>query len=47
MDYNTITEKGLAKLFAMVRYQLFPYRRTKNCMLLAAKKAYKWILITL
>ena len=46
--YNTITEKGLAKLFAMVRYRTFsPTEEQKNCMLLAAKKAYKWILITL
>jgi hypothetical protein len=46
--YNTITEKGLAKLFAMVRYSTFsPTEEQKDCMLLAAKKAYKWILITL
>jgi hypothetical protein len=46
--YNTITEKGLAKLFAMVRYRTFsPTEEQKDCMLLAAKKAYKWILITL
>jgi hypothetical protein len=46
--YNTISEKGLAKLFAMVRYRTFsPTEEQENCMLLAAKKAYKWILITL
>lgn len=46
--YNTITYKGLAKLFAMIRYQTFsPTEEQKKCMELAAKKVYKWILITL
>ena len=46
--YNTITYKGLAKLFAMIRYKTFsPTEEQKKCMELAAKKVYKWILIAL
>lgn len=46
--YDTLSEKGLAKLFAMIRYRTFsPTEEQKECMLLAAQKAYKWILITL
>ena len=46
--YATISEKGLAKFFAMIRYKtLSPTEEQKECMLLAAQKAYKWILITL
>ena len=46
--YNTISYKGLAKLFAMIRYQtLSPTEEQKKCMELAAKKVYKWILIAL
>lgn len=44
--YNTISYKGLAKLFAMMRYKtLSPTEEQKKCMELAAKKVYKWILI--
>jgi len=46
--YNTFSYKGLAKLFAMIRYRTFrPTDEQKKCMELAAKKVYKWILITL
>ena len=46
--YNTITYKGLAKLFAMIRYKtLSPTEEQKKCMELAAKKIYRWILIAL
>jgi hypothetical protein len=46
--YNTISYKGLAKLFAMIRYKTFsPTEEQKKCMELAAKKVYKWILIAL
>ena len=46
--YNTLSYKGLAKLFAMIRYKtLKPTDEQKQCMELAAKKVYKWILITL
>jgi len=46
--YNTITYKGLAKLFAMIRYRTFsPTEEQKKCMELAAKKVYRWILIAL
>jgi len=46
--YNTLSYKGLAKLFAMIRYKTFkPTDEQKQCMELAAKKVYKWILITL
>lgn len=46
--YNTITYKGLAKLFAMIRYKtLSPTEEQKKCMELAAKKVYRWILIAL
>jgi len=46
--YNTLSYKGLAKLFAMIRYKTIkPSDEQKQCMELAAKKVYKWILITL
>jgi hypothetical protein len=46
--YNTLSYKGLAKLFAMIRYKTIkPTDEQKQCMELAAKKVYKWILITL
>ncbi len=46
--YNTLSYKGIAKLFAMIRYKtLRPSDEQKKCMELAAKKAYKWILYTL
>ena len=44
--YKTLTWPGLAKLFAMIRYRtLKPTKEQKACMELAAKKAYRWILI--
>jgi len=46
--YNTLSYKGLAKLFAMIRYKTIkPTDEQKQCMELAAKKVYKWIIITL
>lgn len=46
--YNTLSYKGLAKLFAMIRYRTVkPSDEQKQCMELAAKKVYKWIIITL
>ena len=46
--YNTLSYKGLAKLFAMIRYKTIrPTDEQKQCMELAAKKVYRWILITL
>jgi len=46
--YKTLSYKGLAKVFAMIRYRTFrPTDEQKKCMELAAKKTYKWILITL
>ena len=46
--YKTLSYKGLAKVFAMIRYKTFrPTDEQKKCMELAAKKTYKWILITL
>jgi len=48
--YNTLSYKGLAKLFARIRYRKFRTKPTDEqikCMELAAKKVYKWILITL
>lgn len=46
--YNTLSYKGLAKMFAMIRYKTIrPTDEQKQCMELAAKKVYKWILITL
>lgn len=46
--YDNFSYKGLAKLFAMIRYQnLSPTEEQKQCMELAAQKAYKVILITL
>lgn len=46
--YKTLSYKGLAKVFAMIRYKTFrPTDEQKKCMELAAQKTYKWILITL
>ena len=46
--YNTLSYKGFAKLFARIRYRtLRPSDEQIKCMELAAKKVYKWILITL
>ena len=46
--YNTFSYKGLAKMFAIIRYRTIrPSDEQKQCMELAAKKVYKWILITL
>ena len=46
--YNTLSYKGLAKAFAVIRYRTVkPTDEQKKCMELAAKKVYKWILITL
>jgi hypothetical protein len=46
--YNTLSYKGLAKAFAVIRYRTRkPTDEQKQCMELAAKKVYKWILITL
>jgi len=48
--YNTLSYKGLAKLFARIRYRKWRTKPTDEqikCMELAAKKVYKWILITL
>jgi len=48
--YNTLSYKGLAKLFARIRYNKWRTKPTDEqikCMELAAKKVYKWILITL
>lgn len=46
--YDTLSYKGLAKLFAMIRYKTIkPTDEQKQCMELAAKKVYKWIIITL
>jgi len=46
--YDTFSVKGLAKLFAMIRYGTFnPTDEQKQCMELAAQKAYKVILIGL
>ena len=46
--YKTLSYKGLAKVFAMIRYRTVkPTDEQKKCMELAAKKTYKWILITL
>jgi hypothetical protein len=46
--YETLSYKGLAKLFAMIRYRtLMPSDEQKECMVLAAQKAYRWILISL
>ena len=46
--YNTFSYKGFAKMFAMIRYRTIkPTDEQKKCMELAAKKVYKWILITL
>lgn len=46
--YNTLSYKGLAKMFAMIRYRTWrPTDEQKQCMELAAKKVYKWIIISL
>ena len=46
--YKTLSYKGLAKLFAMIRYRtLMPSDEQKECMVLAAQKAYRWIIIGL
>jgi len=46
--YNTFSYKGLAKLFAMIRYRTFkPTDEQKKCMELAGKIVYKWIIISL
>lgn len=46
--YNTLSYKGIAKIFAAIRYNTYkPTDEQKQCMELAAKKVYKWILITL
>ena len=45
--YDSFSYKGLAKLFAMIRYRNFSTtEEQKQCMELAAQKAYKVILIT-
>jgi hypothetical protein len=46
--YETLSYKGLAKLFAMIRYRTFrPTEKQKECMLAVAKQVYKYILIFL
>lgn len=46
--YETLSYKGLAKLFAMIRYRTFrPTDKQKACMLAVAKQVYKYILIFL
>jgi len=46
--YDTVSYKGIAKLFAMIRYKtLKPTDEQKKCMELAAEIAYKWIIISL
>ena len=46
--YNTLSYKGLAKLFAMIRYRTpRPTDEQKQCMELAGKIVYKWIIISL
>lgn len=46
--YETLSYKGLAKLFAMVRYRTWrPTEEQKKCMLAVAKQVYKYILIFL
>ena len=46
--YNTFSYKGIAKIFAMIRYKtLRPTDEQKKCMELAAKKVYRVILIIL
>lgn len=43
--YETLSYKGLAKLFAMIRYRTFrPTDEQKECMLAVAKQVYKYIL---
>ena len=46
--YNTFSYKGFAKMFAMIRYRTFrPSDEQKQCMELAGKIVYKWIIIAL
>jgi len=46
--YETLSYKGLAKLFAMIRYRTWrPTKEQKACMLAVAKQVYKYILIFL
>jgi len=48
--YNTLSYKGLAKLFARIRYRKWRTKPTDEqikCMELAAKKVYKWVVIAL
>jgi hypothetical protein len=46
--YNTFSYKGIAKVFAMIRYKTFkPTDEQKKCMELAGKIVYKWIIISL
>ena len=46
--YGTLSYKGLAKMFAMVRYRTWkPTEEQKKCMLAVAKQVYKYILIFL
>ena len=48
--YTALSYKGLATLFARIRYRKYLTKPTDEqikCMELAAKKVYKWILITL
>lgn len=46
--YKTFSYKGIAKVFAMIRYKtLKPSDEQKQCMELAAKKVYRVILIIL
>ena len=45
---KTLSYDGLSKLFAMIKYRtLTPTNDQKKCMLLAAKSAYRYILIML
>lgn len=45
---QNLSYKGLSKLFAMIKYKTFsPNDEQKKCMELAAKSAYRYILITL
>lgn len=46
--YEVLSYKGLSKLFAMIKYRTFkPSEEQIKCMELAAKKVWKWLLITL
>ena len=45
---ETLSYDGISKLFAMIKYRtLTPSNEQKKCMLLAAKSAYRYILIAL